>query len=526
MRRWPALQRAEGSIAPVFLVVIAFLLIMGWVLAGTTAAHYQQAAAHAQGILAEELARAGVEAAVAIIDQRAVPPATLSGTEATGSYEVSIRPTGAGTYLVESVGRSRRAQRGVRAEVAPPPESFALLAGGDVTVDHFTVALTGGETAIVGDINAHGDVSLRTHSALVTLLPAILRLRGDIRAGGSASLAAETGIRTDAVVKVEGGIAANRDVRLKADAGLLGTAWVEVSGPVAYGGELRREEGGLGMASIDTRGALVPGGGAALPTLASHGVDFYEALVADLEERGALRTLSPEDACDAPIATHTRVTGSLSRLNCWTMLRVENGAVVVIDGSLDVPAVRAEGLVYVRGGSTPNPNGHVDVGTLSLLEVLHSLDPAAGQGALVATGNITVKSVRLLDLLTFGPEYGTVLQLLALSTGPTDSHNDLTVGLGGLAEALGGGRAAPLFLYTAGQGDINIYNNMLAGALAFPTYPLVAVAGGDLTVTDGSLADVVSSLTIEASPEIWEQVPSFLQGLGRARVITWEWMDP
>ena len=65
----------------------------------------------------------------------------------------------------------------------------------------------------------------------------------------------------------------------------------------------------------------------------------------------------------------------------------------------------------------------------------------------------------------------------------------------------------------------------IADAVAFQTLPLILVAGGDIVIDVSGLADALGALTLEAIPEIWRHVPPFLQGTGRARILSWEWLD-
>jgi len=99
------------------------------------------------------------------------------------------------------------------------------------------------------------------------------------------------------------------------------------------------------------------------------------------------------------------------------------------------------------------------------------------------------------------------------------------LGIGGLADALGGRAAAPLLLYAGGDGDITVRYANIADAVAFQTLPLILVAGGDIVIDVSGLADALGALTLEAIPEIWRHVPPFLQGTGRARILSWEWLD-
>lgn len=520
MQRESRWQGQQGSIAPIFLMILFFMLLLGWILAGSTAAHYLQAARRSQEVLAGQLAQAGAEAAVARIDQGGTPPESLTGTEATGTYEVSIAPTGLGTFRVQSVGTARNRSRTITAEVKPPPEPFALMAGGNVSVTYATGVNIGGETRIVGDINAQGNVDLQVINALISV--GTLRVQGDIRAGQNATVSAQTGALAEASAVVEGGVGANGDVILTTNAGALGTAIFEATGPVRYAGNLAVNEEGLGISQVSLTGGTLPGQGVSPPAVTDTDVAYYEALVDDLERKGEMLEVDPVHACLSPITQNTRVTGDLT---CG-ILEVADGAMLVVDGSLSSAIARVQGLLYVRGAATADATGDISLGTLTLLEVVHSLSPASGGGAVVASGNIDVGTGNLAKLLSGSPGYGTVLQVLALSTGESDASNDLSFGMGGLADALTGGDAAPLFLYASNGGNIQIVDATVADAIAFTTLPLIAVADGDIAMTTGGLADAVTTLTLEARPEAWQQVPPFLQGMGRARVLSWEWTSP
>jgi len=525
VRRDNWLHAEQGGIAPVFLIVLTFMLLLGWILAGATARHALQATYRAREIVAGQLAQGGLEVAIALIDEGGTPPGRLEGTEETGAYVVTITPSGRGTYLVESIGTSGERQRGIRAEVAPPAEPFTVLAGGDARLAYVNGLSVGGETRIVGDINAHGNVDLSVTNALLGL--STLRVQGDIRAGEGASISARTdlasvplGLIAGASALVEGSLGAGGDILLTTGGGLLTSSSIAVTGPVTYGGELvHTREGLLGSHSVDLGGAVNPEGGVTLPAIERGDVAFYEALVAELEESGRMRLVGPDEGCGT-IVQHTRVTGDM---NCAD-LQVEDGAVLVVDGSLQVSTARVQGLVYVRGGASPDPRGDATVQTLSLLELVHSVDPAAGSGALIATGNIDIAEGKLARLLSFGSNVETVLQVLALSTGPDDAANDLSFGMGGLADALSSGEAAPLFLYAGGAGDIRVHDARAVGAIAFTGLPMIAVAGGDIDLELGGLVDAVSQLSLKARPEVWRQVAPFLEGMGRARVLSWEWL--
>lgn len=516
----------SGSVGPVLVVLLGFALLLGWLLAGAAARHYVRAAGTARSIAAGELAQAGLEAALGLIDAR--DPAVLAGQtvertgqEATGTYRLTVRPSGRGTYLVESVGEAGGTQRGILAEVAPPPEAFAVLAGGSVAVNYQNLIDLGSRMTVRGDINAHGEVSLTAANAALSV--GSLVVEGDVRAGGDVGITARALLLlASAEVRVTGGVAAGGDVRLETDAGLLLTnSSITVRGPVTYGGRLVHEKSGLlGFHDVDLDGPVTQGGGAGPPDIDAASADaaFYEALVADLAARGALRTVPPTQGCS--VSQPTRVTGDL---DCFR-LTVEDGAVLVVDGSLRANVADVAGLVYVRGGPAPDPTGHVTVGTLSLLEIVHSLLPTRGWGTLAATGDIRVSGGKLAALLSHSPNREGVLQVLALDTGDGDDRNDLHFGIGGLADALGGSTAAPLLLYAGGNGSITLRHANVADAISFQTLPLIAVAGGDVDIDVGGLADVLGTIALEARPDIWRQVPPFLQGMGRARVLSWEWM--
>lgn len=509
----------RGSIAPVFLVVVSMMVVLGWILVGSATAHYLQAAHHTREIAAGQLARAGVEEAVARIDEGTVPPEHLEGTEATGRYEVTITPTGVGTYTVESKGTVENRSRVITAEVAPPPEPFVALAGGDVTISQSNGVSLGGQLSLEGDINAAGNVDLSLMNAALSLGGG-LRVDGDVRAGRNVRLSAANYLLSEGSVRITGGVAANGDITFNTVSG-LGYSQIAVDGPVSYMGDLEYEGWGLGDA--DLSGPVNPGEGVTVPPYRNADVAYYEALVADLEEQGEMRHLSPDEACGT-ITVPTRVTGDLD-CGIFEPVSVEDGAILVVDGSLDAHKAQVQGLLYVRGGEHPSPAGDVQIDTVLLLEVIGSVYPMAGGGTIAATGNIGVGEGQLATLLSFSSESGTVLQVLALSTGSADTHNDIDFVMGGAIEGLGGRGAAPLFFYAADAGDIRITNGEGVGLINFEAVPLIIVAGGDITVTSIGVANAVGDFSIEARPEVWQQVPPFLQGLGRARVLTWEWTD-
>lgn len=520
------LTAQRGGVGPVLLVVLGLLVLLGWAVVGASAGHATRAAQQARRVMAGELAHAGVAAAQARLDARDPAilsgPVAFSGQEATGTYRVAVSPSGRGTFIVESVGDSGGVERAIRAELAPPPESFVALAGGSVTVNYENLIELGSTLRIRGDINAHRDVSLKIGNGALSI--GFLEVDGDVRAGRDVEMeAASTVLLATAGARVKGSVSAGRDLRFVTRAGLLLThSYITVDGPVTYGGTKTHEKkGGLGTHDLNLNGPVRQGGGVTPPAAerASADVDFYEALVADLERQGALRTVPASQACT--VNRPTRVRGNL---DCFR-LRVEDGAVLVVDGRLDAFTADISGLVYVRGGAAPNPNGHVKVNTLTLLELIHSPFPTGGSGVLAATGNIEASGSKLAALLSLGPDRKGVLQILALRTGDGDGNNDVKLGIGGLADALGGRSAAPLLLYAGGDGDITVRYANIADAIAFQTLPLILVAGGDIAIDASGLADALGTLTLESVPEIWREVPPFLQGTGRARVVSWEWLN-
>lgn len=510
----------QGSVAPILLIVLTIMLAMGWALAGTVATHYVQAARRSRDIAAEQLARAGIEAAVSLIDAGTVSPGTYRVDEGSGYYEVTITDTGQETYVVMSTGVVGDRSRTIQAEVAPPPEPFVLLSGGDIRVSYTNAVTAGGSLTLEGDVNAHGDVELKSTNALLSI--GTLRVKGDVRAGGDANLTALTPVAAMARTIVDGGLSTNGDVTLEANAGLLGTARVEVNGPLVRGGELSTQEIGLGFASINLNGPDIEGGGVTPPEYAVPETVYFEAMVELMDQLGQLEHMKPPSFCvSLKITQPTRLTGDLRCTN----LTIQEGAMLVVDGSLDVVTATVEGLLYVRGGPSADPTGDVEIGTLVLLELIRAFYPASGGGAVVATGNISIGTGSLAALLAFGKNYGTVLQVVALSTGPGDTRNDIEYGLGGLANIGTGSKSAPLLLYAGGNGDILIRDGTLIDAISFDELPLIAVAGGDLKIEVGDAISLINSLTLKAEPKIWDQVPPFLQELGRARVLTWEWKE-
>lgn len=516
-REW---QDEQGSVAPILLIVLTMMLAVGWALAGATAAHYLQSARQYREINAQQLARAGMDTAVALIDAGQIPQSTIRADEGTGYYEVTITDTGRETYMVTSTGGVPDRSRTIQAEVAPRPEPFVVLSGGNVDVSYNNTISAGGSLTIEGDVNAHGNVKLSSTNPLLSI--GTLRVEGDVRAGRNATLSSDTLLAALTRTIVEGGLAANGNITLKTNAGLLGTAVIEVDGPVIYGGELKSDESGLGFGGIHLNGGETRGGGVTPPEYAAPESVYFEALVEALDELGQLEYRQPPSICVSfKVSRPTRVTGDLKCTN----LTIEEGAVLVVDGSLDVVTATVEGLVYVRGGPTADPTGDAEIGSLVLLELIRSFFPASGGGAVVATGNIKIGTSSLAALLAFGRNLGTVLQVIALNTGPGDTRNDITYGLGGLANIGTGGKSAPLLLYAGGDGDILIRDGTLIDAIAFDTLPMIAVAGGDLKIEVGDAIGLINSLTLKAEPNIWEQVPPFLQELGRARILTWEWKE-
>jgi len=513
-------QEEQGSFAPILLIVLTMMLAMGWALVGTVATHYVQAARQTRTIAAEQLARAGMETAVAFIDEGTVSPGTFRVEEANGFYEVTITDTGRETYVVTSTGVVDESSRTIYAEVAPPPEPFVLLSGGNVRVSYTNALSAGGTLKIEGDINAHGDVELKATNPLLSI--GTLKVKGDVRAGGNARISANTLLAALTRTIVDGGLAANGDVTLETGAGLLGTALLEVTGPLVHGGEIKDEESGLGIRSINLLGPVIQGGGVTPPEYAIPETVYYEALVELMDQMGQLHVMAPPSLCvNLKITQPTRITGNFKCTN----LTIEEGALLVVDGSLDVVTATVEGLIYVRGGPTADPTGDVEIGSLVLLELIRSFFPASGGGAVVATGNIEIGTGSLAALLAFGRSLGSVLQVVALSTGPDDTRNDIKYGLGGLASIGTGAKSAPLLLYAGGDGDIVIRDGTLIDAIAFDTLPLIAVAGGDLKIEVGDGISLINSLTLKAEPNIWNEVPPFLQELGRARILTWEWTE-
>lgn len=512
----------KGSIAPVFLVVVSMMLIMGWTMVGVASAHFLDTAHRSQDILAGQLAKAGLAAAVAEIDEikeddpSSLPPAALHGSEETGEYDVTITPTERGTYTVVSTATARNRTKQITAEVAPPPEPFALLSGGDVAVSHGTAIDLGGDLEIEGDVNAGRDVSLEAGS-LALSVSSDLKVRGDVRAGRDAYLKAAAGLIAFSGIDIKDELSAGRNVTFDTkDIVVLSSATINVKGPVNYGGTLKgKNEDGV---HLDRGSRRVDG--VTITPLREANVAEYEVRVRNLEKQGELDTVAPGKACGT-IRKNTRVLGDLK----CTSLKVEDNAFVVVDGSVDVVSATVNGTLYVRGGSTPNPNGDVDIDTLALLELIGHVDPAKGSGAIVATGNVDVGKSGLAVLLSLVSGKRSVLEVMAISTGDDDHNNDIKFGLGGVLKVVQTSKAAPLFLYAADDGNITIKVISGISAVDIEPQPLVAVAGGNITVDSKGLAEVLSEYTIEAWPEIWDLVPSSLQGLGRARVIAWEWTD-
>lgn len=522
MGRTPNRDGERGSIAPLFLVTVSMLLIMGWTMAGVASTHFLRAAHQSQDILAGQLAKAGLAAAMVEIDEikegdsSSLPPSLITGSEATGQYRVSITPTDRGTYTVTSTATARNRTRQLTAEVAPPPEPFALLSGGNVSVSHGTLASLGGDLEIVGDLNAGGNVSLDVGSALLSV-SSDLKVRGDVRAGGDANLKARAGLLVLSGIDIYDELSAGRDVTFDTkDLVLLSSATINVKGPVSYGGKIngKNEDG------VHLDGGIRKVDDVIITPLREASVAEFEARVRELEKRGELEAVLPGKACGT-IKKNTRVLGNLKCVS----LRVEDSAFVVVDGYVDVTTATVNGTLYVRGGSTPNPNGWVDIDTLALLELIGHVDPMKGSGVIVATGDVEVGKSGLATLLSLISGKRAVLQVMAISTGDDDHNNDIEFGLGGVLKVIKTSKAAPLFLYAADDGDITI--KLLSGisAVDIEPQPLVAVAGGSITVDSNALLEALSEYRIEAWPEIWDLVPPSLQGLGRARVIAWEWTD-
>lgn len=508
----------RGSIAPVFLVAVSMLLIMGWTMTGVAATHFLQAAHESQDILAGQLAKAGLDAAMAEIDEikeddpSSLPPPTLSGSEATGQYQVTITPTGRGTYTVVSTGTARNRVKQITAEVAPAPEPFALLSGGNVDITHNAAVSLGGFN-VEGDINAGHDVDL--HASSVAASVSGMNIKGDVRAGNDANLSASAILLAHVRMDIAGELSSGRDVTFDT-LGILGVGSIDVHGPVSY----VRNLNGRNETGVDLYGGYRKVSGVTITPPREANVAEFEARVRELERQGKLETVRPSGACGT-VETNLRVDGDLK----CTKLKVASGAFVVVDGSLDVDSATVEGTLYVRGGPTPNPYGDVKIQALALLELIGRFDPMKGSGVIVATGNVDVGKSGLARALSVVSGQKAVLQVMAVSTGGDDNRNDIDFGLGAVLAAIDWSKAAPLFLYAAKDGNItiSIFNGI--SLLDFAPQPLVAVAGGDITVESAGIAEVASAYTIKAWPEIWKLVPPSLQGLGRARVLTWEWTD-
>lgn len=507
-------RRGErGSVAPVFLVTVSILLIMGWTMAAVASAHYLQVAHQSGDIMAGELAKAGLAAAMAELDAHPHDPAgSVSGTEETGAFETTITPTDRGTYTVVSTGTAKNRSRQITAEVAPPPDPFVVLAGGNVQVDQSVAVSLGGIMKVDGDINAGGDVSLS--AGTLALSVGKLEVDGNIRAKRNADLTATAIFGAVTKLKVNGDVSAGKDVSVTTDG--LGKPEIQVDGSVEYGGRIDpHEDADLGSVDLGSKHRV---DGVAIPEMQKDKVEYYEALVDSLADQ--MVTVDPDDACGT-ISKNTRVTGDLDCTN----LKIKDGAFVVVDGSVDVWRADVGGTLYVRGGSTPNSGGDVDIDTLALLELVGTFDPVKGSGTVVATGNVHVGKSGLAELLSFLSDTENVLQVVTLSTGPEDHNNDIDFGLGGIIEGLSYHPAPPLFLYAGDDGDIQLKLFQGIGLLRKGEQPVITVAGGDVNIKTAGLAEVVSEVTIEAWPEIWEQVPPFLQDLGKSRVVSWQWTD-
>jgi len=522
MRHAIAWKDERGYVAPIFLAVVSVMLMLGWVAVGIASTHFVSAARQTRDIQAGQLARAGVEAALAEIDQNKVPRERITGQEETGTYEVSITPTGRGTYTVVSTGKANNQTRTITAEVAPPPKPFAILAGGNVKVSNSNGISLGGSVIIDGDVNAGGNVVLESSSVLLSIVPKV-HVKGNVTAGGNVKLSATAVVASHAEVEVDGSVSAGGDVILEAKGyvPLLSGATIDIGGPVAHGIDRKLVEDTLFLGFIH-RGPELKVQGVMVPPIREADTAYFEALVADLEAKGQMRQVAPRDACGT-IREHTRISGDL-KCGAFSKLKIENGAVVVVDGSVDVYAAEVGGVLYVRGAAEPDPTGHVDIDTLSLLELIGVLNPVSGGGIVAATGDIEVGKSLVAKLLSFGSTR-TVLQVLALTTGPEDKNNDIYFGLGGLIEGLSGAKAAPLLLYAGGDGNIKVHKSELIDAIDIESLPMIAVAGGDVVIDNDGLANAVGQFTIKAQPDIWKYAPPFLQGMGRSWVMSWEWTD-
>lgn len=504
------ISREDGSIGVPLMVILFLVVLLGWVMIGASSTHYLQAARRSWGVNATELAQAGVEEAAARIQQAGTTPLPPSGpvhkTEATGEIDFTITPTDRGTYTVKSTGTSHGETRVATAEVAPPVDRFAFLANGNLNLTTSGVLDLATVMIVDGDINANGSASLGVFTAIGSRT---LLVKGDVNAANNATVNANGGLSLS-LAEIQGNVAAGQDVTLGCNFAL-----VTVKGSAIYGNTYQTVP--IACVNPVPDGGVIKGGVEQLPYVNMESA-FYDALVADLEAKGKLQTLTPDNAC-GKISQNTRVTGDL----VCTDIEVAEGSVVVVDGSLQANVARVQGLLYVRGGSQADPRGAAVIEHLQLLKIIAPIYPMAGGGTLVATGNIQVNDGGLIALLSGEIAPQTVMQVMAISTGPDDTQNDLNLVFGDLIGALKGSKAPPLFLYTSKGGNINLSDGAILTALGFDELPLIAVAGGNLTFESGKVAGLISTFTIRADENIWTQVPPFLRDMGRARVLHLDW---